>query len=36
MAEEYKQKIKELLDKITNIKFLKYLYILAQEFVGEE
>ena len=36
MAEVYKQKIKELLDRITNEKFLKYLYILVQEFVSEE
>lgn len=36
MAEMYKQKIKELLDRITNVKFLEYLYIMVQEFVSEE
>ena len=36
VTEVYKQRIKELLDKITDEKVLRYLYILAQEFADEE
>lgn len=36
MAEVYKQKIKELLDRIIDEKLLRYLYILVREFAGEE
>lgn len=35
MAEVYKQRIKELLDRITSEKVLRCLYILVQEFVSE-
>lgn len=33
---DYKELIIKLLEKITNEKFLKYLYILVKEFAGEE
>ena len=33
---DYKELIIKLLEKITNENFLKYLYILAKEFAGEE
>lgn len=36
MGEEYKQKIRELLEQVTDIKLLKYIYILLKKSIGRE
>jgi len=35
MGEEYKQKIYELLEQISEVKILKYIYTLLKAFVEE-
>jgi len=36
MGEEYKQKIRELLEQINDIKILKYIYSLLKKYRVEE